>query len=69
MALEGKDISIEHIDGPEKDANGKPKKQWKFNPIRTLIINPVGKVLKLPGKLVDAVTHKSSHDPKEHKES
>jgi len=43
----------------------KKKGAWKFNPIKNLIVKPVGAVIRLPGKIVGTViggvTHVFSH--------
>lgn len=44
----------------EEAKTEKKKKRWGFNPIRTLIINPVGTVLRVPGKIVGAVVGSSN---------
>ncbi len=37
------------------------KKGWKFNPIKNLIVKPVGAVIRLPGKIVGTVVGGVTH--------
>ncbi len=43
----------------EAKTEKKKKKGWGFNPIKSLIIKPVGTVLRVPGRIVGAVVGSS----------